>query len=242
MIAAVAAMLCVPTADASAQLIPCGVISPCQPPDEPPQPTPTQPSVPGPFTVVADPEEVIFGEAVTIRGGLLPNDLDGERVLLYASRWPYATEQVVAATETSWIGSFQFPTQHPMLNTRYRVVVERSGQSSSTVQALAFADVRKFKVKVNQRKRRARMRFAIAFPPEFAFPIGGLGTSWYIIRRDKATQVGRSKTRAVGGTLMKARERAKLPRGNYRFRGAFCVELPVGVDVGLGEPVQDRCP
>jgi hypothetical protein len=91
-----------------------------------------------------------------------------------------------------------------------------------------------------------RMDFAYDFPDAFSFPLEGRRIHWYMIRRKgkrrTVRQIARSKTRIVGGNVLRGRTRARLPRGRYKFGVGFCIDLPLGVDTGLGEPAEVPCP
>lgn len=242
------AALLIGAAPVPAQIVPCGVVNPCEP--NPPAPTPPQPSNPGTGTpqaqsiqITVEDDTLVYGEEtkITVTGGDSISTSTGSgsisqepvRRYLMESRWPYTSEVVVGEVFSSEI------MVRPQLNTRYRAVSNRG--TSNVVQVITQANVRSFKVKVLPRFR-VKMSLAITFPPEFATPLGGQRVHWYIVRGKRATQIGTSRTRSRGDTQMRALIRARVPKGRYKFFGAFCIDQPLGVDLGLGLPARRRCP
>lgn len=202
-----------------------------------------------------DEPEVTLGESVAILGEIDTSDA-AQRYSIYliGVEWPYRSERVVAATVVGGNDGPKFRFDPvPELNTRYYV---RTGdlnpapnlfsiQKTPPQQVKVFPNLLRFKVKVVA-PYVIKMRFALDFPDRFAFPLGGRRIHWYLDtkRRGKVKifRLRRTRTKVSKGNVMRGRIRTRVPRGRYRFRGAFCLNFEIGTDTGLGDVQQERCP
>ena len=253
---AVAALAALSAAPAAAQL-PCGILRPCPPPPPPPNPGPGAGDEHD-LIFTVDPLRIEYDredpEEVRASGLYLRNGAPAfATVEIVAGPWPDTREVLLSRNGTDFVFPGRFGISAGIgANTRY--IARTDTNPDPNVVGWATSDIHKVTIypkflgmDVKFVGRRAvRMKFSYDFPPGFSYPLAGRKIHWYILKgkkkRPKIKKVARSKVRMSDENVLSGRVRTRLPKGRYKFRAAFCVDIPLGVDVGVGEPVTEPCP
>jgi hypothetical protein len=235
--------------------LPCGILTPCPPPPAPPD---DGQDIDGHTYAISlhlsrnvihlgkDEDPIAVTGTYTIDGH--PPDFSTVEIL--ARDWPYTGDRL-------WYrnGTFdgRFVTELGSdINTEFYARTDVDPDPNTTrwvtsplYKVIVYPEYLGFDAEV-VKPYVVRMDFGYDFPDSFSFPMAGRKIHWYMIRgkrkRKKIRQIAHSRVRMQPGNILRGKVRARLPRGRYRFGVAFCVDVPVGVDIGVGEPVEAPCP
>jgi hypothetical protein len=172
----------------------------------------------------------------------------GKTVTLYASPYPYETEEPVGTATTAAGGTFSFTNYAPELNTRYRVAFDGDildgDASSNPVQIYVFAH---FEVNIqptvdfNKILATFDSSYSSQVQPEY---LVGRTVFWYFKKKQQKffKRVEKSKWQDTSYGAH-AQATIKLPRSRhgYRYSIRACTEV-ADEDIGLGPPVEVNCP
>lgn len=172
----------------------------------------------------------------------------GKTVTLYATPYPYETEEVAGSTTTGDGGAFSFPNTDPALNTRYRVGFDGDvldgDASSAAVQIFRFADS-SYDLEVTfDGYAQARFDFIYSDQVLPEYYIGRNDVHWYFGKTKQKWFKRVERTRffdTFTGVAADVRYRLPRSRKGYRFFFFPCIDAPAA-DIGIGNDKPLKCP
>ncbi|MDX6588355.1 MAG: hypothetical protein QOI31_2828 [Solirubrobacterales bacterium] len=172
----------------------------------------------------------------------------GKTITLYATPYPYETEEVAGTTTTTQGGTFSFQDVDPAINTRYRVAFDGDvldgDATSGNVQIYRF--IRDDYDLDVTRDGYAEARIDLLYPPEVQpeYYVGRKDVFWYFGKTTQNRYKRVDRTRFFDTSAGVASDvRFRLPRSRKAYRFFFfpCVEAPAE-DIGLGNEEPVTCP
>ena len=197
----------------------------------------------------AKPDSVSYkGGPVAIRGALTadPGVSAAGRVLkLYERPFPYKRSKQVARTTTDANGSYVFSDLNPELNTTYKVAISDPDLAARSKAELVVVFARG-KLRVRATKSRDIIsKFKLRYSPKLSTKLSGRKVLWYFnkVGKPRFTVADRTRSKQARKGVLKGKSRFTAPRGNYRFRVTYCLDVPDKKDIGIGPPGAPRnCP